>query len=123
MFHSGRREISENKSFCRFTEMKCSFSLLQGKIEQMTDIIKRLKVCVKWFQQVDETHVQEKESLRSSLESAEKRCSEKGDFAFPLCHVCLHINLCSLNMDVVPNYFQSWRQRLKRKSYKQLYLR
>uniref|UniRef100_A0A1J3I3E2 Kinesin-like protein n=1 Tax=Noccaea caerulescens TaxID=107243 RepID=A0A1J3I3E2_NOCCA len=49
----------------------------KGKIEQMTDIIKRLKVCVKWFQQVDETHVQEKENLRSSLECAEKRCSDK----------------------------------------------
>ncbi|KAF3561436.1 hypothetical protein HID58_086692 [Brassica napus] len=49
----------------------------KGKIEQMTDIIRRLKVCVKWFQQVDETHVQEKENLRSSLESAEKRFCEK----------------------------------------------
>ncbi|KAL0712724.1 hypothetical protein Bca4012_019702 [Brassica carinata] len=49
----------------------------KGKIEQMTDIIKRLKVCVRWFQQVDETHVQEKEHLRSSLESAEKRFTDK----------------------------------------------
>ncbi|CAH2071717.1 unnamed protein product [Thlaspi arvense] len=49
----------------------------KAKIEQMTDIIKKLKVCVRWFQQVDETHVQEKENLRSSLESAEKRYSDK----------------------------------------------
>ncbi|KAL0876860.1 hypothetical protein Bca101_026565 [Brassica carinata] len=49
----------------------------KGKIEQMTDIIRRLKVCVRWFQQEDETHVQEKEDLRSCLESAEKRCSDK----------------------------------------------
>lgn len=48
----------------------------------MTDIIKKLKVCVRWYQQVDETHVQEKENLRSSLESAEKRYSDKGDFSF-----------------------------------------
>ncbi|KAL0877396.1 hypothetical protein Bca101_027101 [Brassica carinata] len=44
---------------------------------KMTDIIKRLKVCFRWFQQVDETHLQEKENLRSSLESAEKRFSDK----------------------------------------------
>lgn len=73
-------------SFDPFTEIKvCS----QGKIEQMTDIIRRLKVCVRWFQQGDETHVQEKEDLRSCLESAEKRCSDKGDFiTFVLTYQC-----------------------------------
>ncbi|CAD5327072.1 unnamed protein product [Arabidopsis thaliana] len=49
----------------------------KGKIEQMTDIIKKLKVCVRWYQQVDETHVQDKENLSSSLQSAEKRYSDK----------------------------------------------
>ncbi|CAE6184968.1 unnamed protein product [Arabidopsis arenosa] len=49
----------------------------KAKIEQMTDIIKRLKVCVKWFQQADETHVQEKESLKVSLESAEQKYNHK----------------------------------------------
>jgi kinesin family protein C1 len=52
----------------------------KGKIEQMTDIIKKLKVCVRWYQQVDETHVQDKENLSSSLQSAEKRYSDKGEF-------------------------------------------
>jgi len=46
----------------------------------MTDIIKKLKVCVRWYQQVDETHVQDKENLSSSLQSAEKRYSDKGEF-------------------------------------------
>ncbi|KAL1195170.1 Kinesin-like protein KIN-14C [Cardamine amara subsp. amara] len=49
----------------------------KAKIEQMTDIIKRLKVCVKWFQQVDEIHVQEKENLKVSLESAEQKYNHK----------------------------------------------
>jgi len=53
---------------------------LQAKIEQMTDIIKRLKVCVKWFQQADETHVQEKENLKVSLESSEQKYNHKGYF-------------------------------------------
>lgn len=65
--------------FCGFTK-KFFFLSLQAKIEQMTDIIKRLKVCVKWFQQVDETHVQEKENLRVSLESAEQKYNLKGYF-------------------------------------------
>jgi kinesin family protein C1 len=49
----------------------------KAKIEQMTDIIKRLKVCVKWFQQADETHVQEKENLKVSLESSEQKYNHK----------------------------------------------
>ncbi|XP_010434203.1 PREDICTED: kinesin-like protein KIN-14C [Camelina sativa] len=49
----------------------------KAKIEQMTDIIKRLKVCVRWFQQVDETHVQEKENFKVSLESAEQKYNHK----------------------------------------------
>ncbi|CAN8246212.1 unnamed protein product [Cochlearia groenlandica] len=49
----------------------------KAKIEQMTEIIKKLRVCLKWFQRVDETHVQEKDDLRSSLEAAEKRYIEK----------------------------------------------
>ncbi|XP_010422415.1 PREDICTED: kinesin-like protein KIN-14D [Camelina sativa] len=49
----------------------------KAKIEQMTDIIKKLKFCVRWFQQVEETNVQEKENLRSSLESAEQRYNDK----------------------------------------------
>lgn len=56
--------------------------VLQGKIEQMTDIIKKLKVCVRWFQQVDEARVLEKENLCSSLESAEKRYNDKGEVSF-----------------------------------------
>lgn len=83
---------------CFFTEKNV---LLQGKIEQMTDIIRRLKVCVKWFQQVDETHVQEKDGLRSSLESAEKRFSDKGDLVFLR---YLYISFVSLDADVVPDY-------------------
>ncbi|EOA15696.1 hypothetical protein CARUB_v10006408mg [Capsella rubella] len=49
----------------------------KAKIEQLTDIIKRLKGCVKWYQQADETHVQDKENLKVSLESAEQKYNHK----------------------------------------------
>ncbi|KAK3035112.1 hypothetical protein RJ639_032614 [Escallonia herrerae] len=49
---------------------------LKGKMEQMTDYIKKLKLCVKWFQIVEERHVQEKEKLRITLESTERMSKE-----------------------------------------------
>ncbi|XP_054777584.1 kinesin-like protein KIN-14C [Prosopis cineraria] len=44
------------------------------KMEQMADIIKRLKLCVKWFKKLEEGYIEEKEKLQSALESAEKKC-------------------------------------------------
>ncbi|XP_059437281.1 kinesin-like protein KIN-14C [Corylus avellana] len=49
---------------------------LKGKLEQMTEQIKRLKLCIKWFQQVDENHVLNKEKLQSAMESVEKKCKD-----------------------------------------------
>ncbi|KAH1087496.1 hypothetical protein GYH30_018859 [Glycine max] len=46
------------------------------KIEQMTDLIKRLKLCVRWFKRIEEGYVQEKEKLRFELEAAEKKCTD-----------------------------------------------
>ncbi|XP_057420290.1 kinesin-like protein KIN-14C [Lotus japonicus] len=43
------------------------------KMEQMGDLIKRLKLCVRWFKRVEEGYVQEKEKLQSELESAVKK--------------------------------------------------
>lgn len=49
---------------------------LKGKLEYLTDHNKRLRLCVKWFQRVDEGHLLEQERLRNSLESAEKKCTD-----------------------------------------------
>uniref|UniRef100_A0A5B6YP98 Kinesin-like protein n=1 Tax=Davidia involucrata TaxID=16924 RepID=A0A5B6YP98_DAVIN len=49
---------------------------LKGKMEQMNDHIKKLKLCIKWFQEVEEGHVQEEEKLRNTLESSERKCTE-----------------------------------------------
>ncbi|XP_022140187.1 kinesin-like protein KIN-14C [Momordica charantia] len=49
---------------------------LKGKVDQITDHNKRLKLCIKWFQQVEESHLLDEERLRTALESAEKKCSD-----------------------------------------------
>ncbi|KAK8618326.1 hypothetical protein V6N13_132320 [Hibiscus sabdariffa] len=49
---------------------------LKAKYEHAADHNKRLKLCVKWFQQCDENHVLDAEKLKNSLESAEKRCTD-----------------------------------------------
>ncbi|KAE8723061.1 Kinesin-1 [Hibiscus syriacus] len=49
---------------------------LKAKYEHAADHNKRLKLCVKWFQQCDENHALEEEKLKNSLESALKRCMD-----------------------------------------------
>ncbi|KAL2579367.1 hypothetical protein AAZV13_15G059700 [Glycine max] len=43
-------------------------------MDQMGDLIKRLKLCLRWFKRVEEGYIQEKEKLQTDLESAEKKC-------------------------------------------------
>ncbi|KAE8728554.1 Kinesin-1 [Hibiscus syriacus] len=51
---------------------------LKAKYEHAAEHNKRLKICVKWFQQCDENHQLDKEKLKNSLESAEKKCIDTG---------------------------------------------
>ncbi|EPS70906.1 hypothetical protein M569_03849 [Genlisea aurea] len=44
--------------------------------EHMSECIKRLKLCIKWFQQVEGKYILEQESLKNLLESAENKCSD-----------------------------------------------
>ncbi|KZV56429.1 kinesin-3 [Dorcoceras hygrometricum] len=46
------------------------------KCEQMLDIMKRLKQCIKWFQQLEGNYVAERDKLRSLLELADKKCND-----------------------------------------------
>ncbi|KAK9267120.1 hypothetical protein L1049_009539 [Liquidambar formosana] len=48
----------------------------KGKMEQMNDYIKRLRLCIKWFQELEKSFLLEEEKLRNSLESAERKCTE-----------------------------------------------
>lgn len=52
---------------------------LQGKCEQMTEYIKKLRLCIKWFQELEESYVLEQGKLRDLLESSDRKCSELGN--------------------------------------------
>ncbi|KAE8704048.1 Kinesin-1 [Hibiscus syriacus] len=46
------------------------------RCENMMDYIKRLRLCIKWFQELEGEYTFEQEKLRSALELTERRCSE-----------------------------------------------
>ncbi|KAH9610955.1 hypothetical protein KSS87_002495 [Heliosperma pusillum] len=45
------------------------------RCDQMMDYIKRLRLCIKWFQEVEGGYILEQDNLRESLEALEKKCS------------------------------------------------
>ncbi|KAK6932409.1 Spindle pole body-associated protein Vik1/Cik1, microtubule binding domain [Dillenia turbinata] len=49
---------------------------LKGKLEQMTEHIKKLRLCIKWLQDVEEGHVVEMEKLQITLQTAEKKLAD-----------------------------------------------
>lgn len=48
----------------------------------MDDCIKRLKQCVRWFQQLEGNYAVEQEKLKNLLDIAEKKCSDVGKDKF-----------------------------------------
>ena len=44
----------------------------------MMEYIKRLRLCIKWFQELEGEYAFEQEKLRNALELTERRCSEMG---------------------------------------------
>ncbi|KAG4978291.1 hypothetical protein JHK86_037765 [Glycine max] len=46
------------------------------RCENMMDYIKRLKVCIRWFQDLEISYSLEQEKLKSSLELAQQKCTE-----------------------------------------------
>ncbi|RZC19315.1 Kinesin-like protein KIN-14N, partial [Glycine soja] len=44
--------------------------------ENMMDYIKRLKVCIRWFQDLEISYSLEQEKLKSSLELAQQKCTK-----------------------------------------------
>lgn len=44
----------------------------------MSEYIRRLKLCIKWFQQLEENYITEQASIKGFLELAEKKCNEIG---------------------------------------------
>lgn len=46
------------------------------RCEQMMDYIRRLRLCIRWFQEVEGGYLLEQDNLREMLESAERKCAE-----------------------------------------------
>jgi kinesin family protein C1 len=44
----------------------------------VSELNARLKVCIKWFQKRDESHVEEEGKLQIALDALEKKCTETG---------------------------------------------
>ncbi|XP_062170285.1 kinesin-like protein KIN-14N [Alnus glutinosa] len=49
---------------------------LKERCDNMVEYIKRLKLCVKWFQELEGSYLFEQEKLLNMLESAEQKCNE-----------------------------------------------
>lgn len=45
----------------------------------MMDYIKRLRLCIKWFQEIEGNYILEQEKLKDLLETAEKKCTDMGN--------------------------------------------
>ncbi|KAL5579168.1 hypothetical protein UlMin_011610 [Ulmus minor] len=57
-------------------KLKSSKYDLKKRLEQLVDHNKRFKLCVKWFQRVEDNLLAEQEKLRSALELCEKKCND-----------------------------------------------
>uniref|UniRef100_A0A7N0TZ82 Kinesin-like protein n=1 Tax=Kalanchoe fedtschenkoi TaxID=63787 RepID=A0A7N0TZ82_KALFE len=51
-------------------------STLKEKHDQMIDYIKRLKLCIKWFQELEVNYLEEQENVQTRLNDVERRCNE-----------------------------------------------
>lgn len=59
--------------------LNCSWKFFPGEMEQMTNHIRKLRLCIKWFQELEEGHLVGQEKLHSLLEFAEKKCTIIGN--------------------------------------------
>ena len=53
----------------------CGF---QEKCDNMVEYIKKLKLCIRWFQELEYSYLLEQKKLQDELESSEIKCSEMG---------------------------------------------
>ncbi|KAF1882011.1 hypothetical protein Lal_00038654 [Lupinus albus] len=56
--------------------MKKGNSYDKKEMDHRADLVKRLKLCVRWYKRVEEGYLQEKEKLQIELQSAEKKCND-----------------------------------------------
>lgn len=73
----------------------------------MVEYIKRLKVCIRWFQDLELSYSLEQEKLRNSLELTQQKCIEIGkefffSFVFENIHqVCILMDLVNIIIELL----------------------
>lgn len=58
------------------------------------EYIRRLKLCIKWFQELEGNYLIEQEKLLNALESAKQKCNELGTTDF-FCFIMFFFNMLS----------------------------
>ena len=58
----------------------------------MIEYIKRLRLCVKWFQELEGNYLLEQEKLKNLLDIAEKKCIDMGITFFCFIGVIENLN-------------------------------
>ena len=52
---------------------------LQGRVEQMSDYIKMLRACIRWYMELEDGYLAEQEKLRGTLDAENRRHTELGN--------------------------------------------
>ncbi|KAG5545022.1 hypothetical protein RHGRI_017479 [Rhododendron griersonianum] len=62
------------------SQVKQAFVIFyRKKCDQMMDYIKTLRLCIKWFQELEGNYLLEQENHKDLLETAEKKCIDMGN--------------------------------------------
>ncbi|XP_052208620.1 kinesin-like protein KIN-14N isoform X2 [Diospyros lotus] len=86
---------------------------LKEKCDQMMDYIRRLRLCIRWFQELEGNYLLEKEKLNHLLELAEKKCID-----MEMLMKAKEEELNSIIMELRKNYASLQEKFAKEESYK-----
>jgi hypothetical protein len=53
--------------------------LLQGRVDQMSDYIKKLRACIRWYMELEDGYLAEQEKLLGAMDSENTRHTELGN--------------------------------------------
>ena len=56
--------------------------LMQGRVDQMSDYIKKLRACIRWYIELEDAYLVEQEKLRGAMDSENARHTELGNESF-----------------------------------------
>ena len=66
---------------------------MQGRVDQMSDYIKKVRACIRWYMELEDGYLAEQEKLRGAMDSENTRHTELGNesslYIFvPVCLIC-----------------------------------